>query len=128
MTNTNIFEVAVRNQLRFSHRGLLSVEDLWQLDVEELDTLFKKVNSTLKQAKEDSLLDSKSSADKELDLKIEIIRHIVSTKLQEQEEAINKKKNNEQRQKIMEILSDKEEESLHNKSPEELKEILNNLK
>ena len=45
----SIFEKASRLQLRFaSTKGSLSVEDLWGLSLESLDTLAKAVNKQIK--------------------------------------------------------------------------------
>ena len=41
---TNIFEVATRNKYRFPYRGQISVEDMWDLPVTELDKIFKTLN------------------------------------------------------------------------------------
>ena len=45
MTNTNnstnLFEVAVREQYRFHYKGVQTVEDLWQMGLQDLDSLFK---------------------------------------------------------------------------------------
>ena len=64
MSNINIFEVAVRSKMRFPFRGLVSVEDLWDLTVEDLDTIFKTLNSQIKQVKEESLLSNRTKEDK----------------------------------------------------------------
>lgn len=125
--NVNIFEVAVRNKMRFPYKGLISVEDLWDLPVVNLDTIFKALNSQLKQAKEESLLDVKSKQDQELDIKIEIIKHIVKVKVEEEQEKLQAKEKREKRQKIMGILATKEDQDLENKSPEELKKMLHEL-
>lgn len=127
MTNIGIFEVAARNKLRFEHKGLLTVEDLWQLDVTELDTVFKKLNAQLKEVKEESLLNSKTSENRELDVKIEIVKHIVEVKLREAKQSQQAQATRVEKQKIMEILSSKEDEALHDKTPEELREMLTQL-
>lgn len=128
MTIENKFEVATRTKMRFTFKGQISVEDLWDLTPTNLDTIFKSLNSELKQVKEESLLSFKSEQDKELDMKIEIVKHIVSVKLEESNKRLKDKEQKEQKQKIMEILSSKEEESLQNKSVEELQTMLNQLK
>ena len=77
MTELNIFEYAVRNKLRFPFRGMLSVEDLWDLRVEDLDKVFKVLNAQVKEQKEESLLDKKSKEDAVLDIQIEIIKSAI---------------------------------------------------
>lgn len=127
MTIEKMFEVATRSKMRFPFRGLISVEDLWDLSVQQLDTIFKGLNSELKQVQEESLLNTKTKEDKELDIKIEIVKYIVQVKLEEENLRLKAKAQKEQKQKIMEILSAKQDESLQNKSIEELKAMLEEL-
>lgn len=127
MSTANMFEVAVRNKLRFPYRGMVSVEDLWDLNVKALDSIFKNLNSQVKEAKEESLLNTKSEADTVLDLQIEIVKYIVSVKLEEEKarkEALVKR---EQKQKIMQIMATKQDEALQNASFDDLQKMLDEL-
>lgn len=123
----NLFEVATRNKFRFPFKGNLSVEDLWELNVEDLDSIFKILNRDVKQAKEESLLGTKTKEDKILEMKINIIKHIVNVKQEEEKEKIKIKERKEQKQKIMSILATKQDEVLQNKSVEELQAMLESL-
>jgi len=128
MTNTtNIFEVATRNGFRFQFKGMISVEDLWTLNVRELDSVFKILNSQLKQVKEESLLEVKTKQDEELDMKIEIVKYIVKVKQEEAEKQLHAKSLKEQKQKLMEIYASKKDEDLLKKSPEEIKAMIDAL-
>lgn len=127
METKNIFEVATRSKFRFSFRGMISVEDLWDLSLENLDAIFKNLNSQVKESKEDSLLKVKSEANETLDVMIEIVKHIVSVKLAENEARAKIREKREQKQKILSILSEKQDEELHNKSVEELSAMLDTL-
>ncbi|WP_091020662.1 hypothetical protein [Paenibacillus amylolyticus] len=127
MTTENIFEIATKNKIRFQFKGLISTEDLWDLSVENLDSIFKTLNSQLKQVKEESLLNTKTKEDKELDVKIELVKYIVSTKLAEKEAQLFAKAQKEQKQKIQEILFTKQNQELENKSVEELQAMLGQL-
>jgi len=118
------FEIATRKKYRFPFKGLISTEDCYDLPVESLDTIFKKLNSERKRVNEESLLDVKSDQDKELDIKIAIIKHIVSVKLEEENVKMKRLERKEQKQKIMEILSKKKDADLENKSIEELNAML----
>jgi len=122
-----MFETATRNMFRFPFKGIINVEDLWQLSLKNLDSIFKTLNSQLREVKEESLLDTKTKEDKELDMKIEIVKYIVRTKLEEENLRLKIKEQKEQKQKILEIISVKQDQSLQNKSVEELKNMLNEL-
>jgi hypothetical protein len=125
--NEKMFEMAVRTKMRFPFKGMVSVEDLWDLNVRDLDLVFKSLNSQLKQVKEESLLNVRTKQDEEIDLKIEIVKHIVSIKLEEEQLRNKAKENREKKQRILEILSTKQDADLQNKSPEELMKMLNEL-
>jgi len=125
--NTNIFEVATRNGFRFNFKGMISVEDLWALNVRDLDSVFKVLNSQLKQVNEESLLDVKTKQDQELDTKIEIVKYIVKVKQEEESMRLKAKEQKEKKQKIMEILATKQESNLQNMSEDELKKMLSEL-
>lgn len=127
MSKEKMFEVAVRNKYRFPFKGMVSVEDLWDLSVKDLDSIFKVLNSQVKQAKEESLLNKKSEEDKVLDVKIDIIKYIVGVKQEEDSQRLLAKAKKEQKQKILSILADKQYEDLKNKSPEELQKMLAEL-
>ena len=127
MNATNIFEYATRNKVRFPFKGVISVEDLWDLSLVNLDSIYKTLNKQVKQSEEESLLNTKTNVDTELEVQIAIVKHIVSVKLEEQntrEQAAAKKA---QKQKIMAIIASKEDEALHNSSVDDLKKMLDEL-
>ena len=121
---TNMFEIATRNKFRFPFKGVISTEDLWDLSVESLDNVFKTLNSEMKKTKEESLLSTKSKDDEVLELKIEIVKHIVAVKQEEKEARERKFLDRERNQKIMSIIAAKQDEQLHNMSVEELQKLL----
>jgi len=119
-----MFETAVRNKYRFPFRGQVSVEDLWDLSLTNLDSVFKTLNAQKKQESEESLLSERSAADTELETKIAIVRHIVAVKLAERDAAKSAKEKRERDQRIMEIIAAKQDEALQGKSIEELQAML----
>ena len=127
MRKEEMFIKASREKMRFPYKGLATVEDLWDLSVMELDKIYKSLNAKAKQAQEESLLEVKSSEDEELTAQIEIIKYIVSVKLEEKKAAEMAKERKEQKQKIMSILASKQDEALHGKSIEELEKMLDEL-
>lgn len=116
----NKFEIAIRNKYRFPYKGMIAVEDLWDLSVTQLDGIFKTLNAQIKQEKEESLLTTKSASEAELDNKIAIIRYVVATKQAEAEKARKAKETKAETQKILEIIGRKQDAALENMSIEEL--------
>lgn len=127
MSNANMFEAATRSKMRFPYKGQISVEDMWDLSLPALDSVFKALNSQMKQVKEESLLNTKSKADKTLELQIEIVKYIVSVKLAEKEKREKAAEKSVQKQKIMEIMAKKQDESLESASMEDLQKMLAEL-
>ena len=127
MEANKMFEVAVRNKFRYPFKGVISVEDLWDLSVQQLDGIFKTLKSQEKKAQEESLLDTRTPEDEALKTKIDIIRYIVNVKLDEAKQAEHAKENRDQKQKILGILAEKQDADLRNKTPEELQAMLNQL-
>lgn len=123
----NIFEVATRGKYRFPYKGQITVEDLWDLSVTQLDSIFKTLNAQYKQSKEESLLETKSKEDEVLDTQIAIVKHIVAVKQQEAANRLAEKERYEKKQRIMEIMADKQDEALKGKSLEDLQKMLDEL-
>lgn len=124
MEMNNIFMMATRNKYRFPFKGMISVEDLWDLSVKNLDVVFKALNAEAKQANEESLLATKSAKDVELEAKINIVKYIVRVKQEEATAKILEAANAEKRNRIKDIIAAKEDQSLQNMSVEELQALL----
>ena len=120
----DLFKVANKRKYRFSYKGQISVEDLWDLSVEELDKIYKSLKAKQKDASEESLLQTVSKEDKELLNKIEIIKTIVADKLAAKERALKAAARKSQNQRILEIMADKQDAALKEKSIEELQSML----
>lgn len=120
----DLFKIANKKKYRFNYKGVISVEDLWDLSVEELDKIYKSLKSQQKNASEESLLQTVSKEDKELLNKIEIIKIVVSDKLAAKERAQKAASQRAQNQRILEIMADKQDAALKEKSIEELQAML----
>lgn len=128
MTNeTNIFEVATRQKYRFPYKGSISVEDMWDLPVTALDSVFKTLNAKAKQAQEESLLESKTKEDEETAIKIQIVRHIVGMKQAEALAREKAKENKEMKQRLLEIKASREDKRLEDLSDAELDKLIAEL-
>ena len=125
------FEQASRLALRFTTpKGSLSVEDLWDLPLTTtgtgatLDNIAKNLNRQIKEADTESFVVTATKADAELQLKFELVKHIISVRLSENEAARTAKERKEQKQKLAEILDRKKNAALENLSVEELEAAL----
>ena len=123
----NMFEYATRNKVRFPFKGQISVEDLWDLRADDLDTVFKTLNRQVKQSEEESLLVTKTAEDTALDIQIAIVKYIFDIKMQEANARLLDKERKAQKQKIMAILANKQEQELQNKSVDELQKMLEEI-
>lgn len=126
-TTTNLFEIATRSKYRYVYKGVITTEDLWDLDVVQLNGIFKSLKSEQRKATEESLLAQTTPEDAVLNNKIAIIRYIVSTKLEEAKEAGQAKELHDKRQKLIAIMAEKQDAALRAKSPEELQKMLEEL-
>lgn len=126
-----IFEQASRLKLRFeTNKGFLSTEDLWDLSLTSLDSIYRVINKKLKEETEESLITTRSKSNKELDLKVEILKHVVKVKQEEAElkkarqERLNELEllRNLKQEKQMDALKGMDLESL-NKRIAELEEV-----
>ena len=123
----NLFEVASRKKYRYPYKGAISTEDLWDLPVEELDRIYKWLNSESKKIHEESLLAERSVVDQDLLNKIEIIKYVVGVKQEEKKAAANAAEKKLRKQHLMEVLAKKEDQALEASSIEELKKMLEEL-
>jgi len=120
----DLFKIATKKKYRFNYKGQATVEDLWDLSVEELDKIYKNLKSLQKNASEESLLQTVTKEDKELNNKIEIIKTIVTDKLAAKDRAMKAASQRAQNQRILEIMADKQDAALKEKSIEELQNML----
>lgn len=127
MNKDELFITATRKKMRFPYKGMINVEDLWNLPVTELDKIYKTLNKKAKSAQEDSLLEV-SVEDENLNIQIEIIRYIVSVKLEERKAAETARERKEMEQRILAIKAQRANEKLENLSDEELDKMLKDLK
>jgi hypothetical protein len=117
-----MFEKASILKLRYKVKnGNVSTEDLWDLSLEDLNTLAKSLNKQIKDAGEENFIEVKSKANTALDLAFEITKHVISVKLAEQEKKKISAEKRQKRAQLLELISQKENEALSSKSLEELR-------
>lgn len=124
-----IFEKATRQKLRFEFRGTLTTEDLWDLSTNNIDLIYqelmgKKETSNKATLKKETI---ETAAQKELDLKIEIITHIFNVKTDEEKAAKEKAEKAAKIKELKLLASEKAREEQKGKSLEEINKMIQEL-
>ena len=129
-----MFEKASRMKLRFDCvAGIISVEDLWVLPLTSrtgranLDDIAKSLNASLKEANEESFVVQTSKPNELLALSFEIVKHVISARLAENEVKRNATDLKERKQKLLGLLADKDDAELQGKSREEIQKMVDAL-
>jgi len=119
----------LRNKARFNFKGLVDVEDLFDLGFDELDKIYRGLRKEWKEYDEDSLIVSKDENPqmKLLSAKTNVVKYVFELKKQEAFEQQRLQEKAEKKQKILSIINDKQDDSLKAKSIDELKEMLEEL-
>ena len=121
-----MFEKAVRNKVRWNYKGSLNVEDLWTLELYELNELYMKLDKDARASTKglDSLIDVDEDDDSLETLRMDIVKHIFMTKKAEadsrQMAAIQKQKS----ARIIDIIARKKDAELEAMSVEELEKLI----
>lgn len=133
----SIFEKATRTKLRFlSPKGNLSVENLWDLPLEsrdgfDLDYLYREISGEKQEADKGSIVSSlrgkQNSKSSIIDLKLEILTHIIKTKVEDENKAVDAAKISQERQQLLAALDNVKKSELAGLSAEEIQERLKKL-
>jgi len=116
-----MFEQASRQPLRFdSSKGKVTVEDLWNLPLTELNVIAKALNKKIQEADEEDFIKEVSKEDATTKLKFGIVKHIITTLKVEAEQRKNAAATKAEANKLMELIAKKQEGALENLSVEEL--------
>ena len=128
MIMDNMWIEALKKKYRFEYKGLINVEDLFDLKLEDLDYIYKTLKRNENDLQVDSLLDAnKNPLKKEIENKINIVKAIFDMKEAEIESAKIAMANKVQRDKILAIIENKQDQELSEKSIDELRKIYDSL-
>ena len=130
----NIFEQGTKLNLLFpTCRGHISILDLWNLpltskDGFNLDAVARTVNTELKASTEESFVKPiVTTAAALLELRLEILKHIIASKIADISAATARKARSDERQRLLKLLDEKDEEKLKALSAEEIRNRLKEL-
>lgn len=129
-----MFDKASRLKLRFStQKGLVTVEDLWDLPLSSttnnaanLDDIAKDLFTQLKDTSI-SFVKKEQKCSEVIKLKFDVVKHVIDTKLAEQEAAEVKAVNKEKKQQLLALIAQKENDKLAGTSLEELRKMVDDL-
>lgn len=123
-----MFEEATRKKLRFSYKGNISTEDLWDLSVNDLNAIYGVLSKEKKENNpEDSLITVKTERNEALELKMNVVKHVFTVKTQELEAKKNATERRARKRQLQAILANKQDEELKGKSADELKRLIDDL-
>lgn len=122
--STNIFELAARGKIRFASKRFasLTVEDLFDLNLRELDDIAKGINRSINSEKEESFLsENKNPVQKDLQLRLEILKYVINVLETEQKARMEAASKAAKRQKLIDSLAQAEDRENAQKTPEQIR-------
>lgn len=125
----NLFEKASREKLRFiTPRGMMSVEDLWDLPLvtknpnnPSLNSIAQHLHHQIASATPSFVKGAGTAMDPQLQLSLEIVVHVIEVRQAEAEVLANAARRKAEKQKLLEILDQKQDEELKGLSADEIK-------
>lgn len=127
-TNNDIFVQAARKKLRFqSSKGQATVEDLFDLSLQSLDSIAVAVNDTLEKETQKSFIKKRTTSSTDNTLRLDILKYVIETKQDEEDARKLRAENAAKKARLEELLLKKAEAKLENLSEEEIKKQLDAL-
>jgi hypothetical protein len=124
----NLFEYAARHKLRFSSvKGDLTAEQLFDLPLRSrddfnLDAVARAANRALKAVSEESFVDTaKTEKHTRLEATFALVKFVIEAKIAEEAAAEQRKQNKAEKEKLLQILAEKQDGKLSALSESELK-------
>ena len=124
MSEQNLFEIATRQRYRFQTPiGTVTTEDLWTLPLTDhdasLDNIAIALAKEIREKEQDSFVTPKASNVHRAN-KLELVKHVIKVLMQERDDRVSAAARAQEKQKILQILEEKKDDSLKNLSIKEL--------
>jgi hypothetical protein len=124
----DIFREATKRKLRFQFRGDISVEEVWRLKPEEINSIYNSLMAKKKEIGETkNLFGVKNPEADDLTIKIAIIEDIAATMVAEANQTQTELANKQRKQEIMEELDKRRKQNVTETSTEDLQKELAGL-
>lgn len=124
----NLFIRATRQKLRFKTPvGRVGVEDLWDLSLEQLNTLAKQLNKAVKEVEEPDFLAEEKPKSVEEKLSFDVVLYILNQKKTEKDAAMQAAETKRKKARLLDALARKQDASIDAMSEDELKKAIEEL-
>lgn len=127
----SMFEKATRLKVRFeTTRGMLAIEDLWDLPLQSpsgkanLDDIARDLHRQLRSGDEISFVKPETKTNELLQMKFDLVKHVIDARVAENAATAAARDRAEKKQRLMELIADKQDETLKSKSVDELQKML----
>lgn len=119
------FKQASKERLRFNtSKGQLTTEQLWDLSLTDLDTLAVSLQEEHEKSGKKSFLVTKSVKDKKAKLAFDVVLEVLNTEANAATEATEAKEIKEHNNKILQLIVEKQDETLKGKTVKQLEAML----
>lgn len=129
----NIFAEATRQKIRFTtSRGLLSVEDLWQLPLTStknpnLDDIARGLHAEVQASGQQSFVNKTTTVNKTVQLMFDVVKYVIDWRLAEAEAKRVDEERTVKKARILDILASKQDDNLKAMSIDQLQELMKGL-
>lgn len=123
-----MYKQAAKMKLRFAtSRGNVTVEDLYDLNLAALDKIAVALDDELSKSPKKSFIQESNSETKIVELKFNIVKDVIQSKLAEKEAREQAKEKAAKKAQLVGILARKQAQNLENLSEEELQKRIAEL-
>lgn len=120
-----MYKEALQKKLRFkTNKGLISTEDLFDLSLQNLNTLAIMLDKKVSEAPKKSFIEELPAEENDDELRFNIVKDVINTKLKARKDNMAKAQVDARNKRIAELIAKKEDEALENKSIEELRAMI----
>lgn len=120
-----MYKEALQKKLRFkTNKGIITVEDLFDLSLQNLNTLAIMLDKKVSEAPKKSFIEELPTEENDDELRFNIVKDVINTKLKARKDNIDKAQVAAHNKRIAELIAKKEDEILENKSIEELRAMI----
>lgn len=120
-----MYKEALQKKLRFkTNKGMITTEDLFDLSLQNLDTLAIMLDKKISEAPKKSFIEELPAKENDDELRFNIVKDVINIKLKARKDNIDKAQADAQNKRILEILAKRKDEELEKKSTEELRAMI----